>query len=299
MAEAATNAETAADPSSVAQAPAAGTRAVSRVLLAVAAYALFRWALGMIRLPLGTPGPVLLAAFVVVALGSIGLPIAIIAELARARIPGRAGVLMALGGLALWFGLASALRVTPSWLFPLSATLQDLGKVLAAGGLGIALGNAIREPNILVPAGVFAAFADFVVVNFGTVHQALQSQKGQAVVAAVSAKVPALHPKLVPLTIGPADFLFLGIFLACAVKFGMGLRRNAATLALVLAGSLVVIQMDLLSALPALAPMSVTFVALNWRKFRLSREEIVSTAVVIALAGALFLGYFLFLFPKK
>jgi hypothetical protein len=119
------------------------------------------------------------------------------------------------------------------------------------------------------------------------------------VVAAVSAQVPAVHPKLVPLTIGPADFLFLGIFLACAVKFDLGLRRNVFILAGVLAASLVVIQLDLLSALPALAPMSIAFVARNWRRFRLSREEIISTAVVIVLAGALFLGYFLFLFPKK
>lgn len=299
MAEAATNGEAATDSEPASPVIGENRNGLSRVLLALAAYALFRWALGVIRLPLGTPGPVLLLAFVVVALGSIGLPIAVIAELARARISGKAGVLVAALGLALWFGLVAVMRATPHGLLPLSATIQDLGKVLAAGGLGIALGAAIREPNILVPAGVFAAFADFVVVNFGTVHKALQSQKGQAVVAAVSAKVPAVHPRLVPLTIGPADFLFLGIFLACAVKFGMGLRRNAAVLALVLAASLVVIQMDLLGAVPALAPMSVTFVALNWRKFRLTREEIVSTAVVVVLAGALFLGYFLFLFPKK
>lgn len=295
MAETETNEGAPTDPKRVA----AGPGGPNRVLLALAAYALFRWALGVIQLPLGTPGPLLLLAFIVVALGSIGLPIAIIAELARARISGKVGVLVAVVGLGLWFGLVAVVRGTPLGLLPLSATLQDVGKVLAAGGLGIALGAAIREPNILVPAGVFAAFADFVVVNFGTVHKALQSQKGQAVVAAVSAKVPAVHPKLVPLTIGPADFLFLGIFLACAVKFDLGLRRNAFFLAGVLAASLVVIQLDLLAALPALAPMSIAFVALNWRRFRLSREEIISTAVVIVLAGALFLGYFLFLFPKK
>lgn len=299
MAEAATNSEAAPDSGPASPAARGDQTGWRRVLLALAAYALFRWALGVIRLPLGTPGPVLLLAFIVVALGSIGLPIGVIAELARARISGKAALLLSTLGLALWFGLRALLHATPHALLTLSGTAQDLGIVLAAGGVGILLGTAIREPNILVPAGVFAAFADFVVVNFGTVHKALQSQKGQAVVAAVSAKVPAVHPRLVPLTIGPADFLFLGLFLACAAKFGLGLRRNAAVLAVVLAGSLVAIQMDLLSALPALAPMSVTFVALNWRRFRLSRDEVVSTAVVIVLAGALFLGYFLFLFPKK
>jgi hypothetical protein len=294
MAETGTNEEPAAEPDSGAARPGAAW-----IWAALAAYVLFRWTVGVVRLPLGTPMGVLLFASAIVALGSIGLPIALIAALARAQVKGLIAGLIAALGLGLWFGLVAVAKGVPAGLFPVVATLQDLGKVLAAGGVGLVFATPIREPNILVPAGAFAAFADFVVVNFGTVHHALKSSKGQAVIEAVSAKVPAIHPRLVTLTIGPADFLFLGIFLACAARFGMGLRRNAVLLAVVLAVSLMLIQANVVGALPALAPMSIAFVAANWRRFRLTREEIISTVVVIVFAGALFLGYFLFVYPKK
>ncbi|MGV3723249.1 MAG: hypothetical protein ACO1SX_20305 [Actinomycetota bacterium] len=250
-------------------------------------------------MPVGTPGGALALASAVVALGSIGLPILVIAALAAARPSGSATVLTSISGFALWAAAVFGITVAGGWFAPLGGMLQDLGKVLAAGGVGAALGRLIREPNILAPAGVFAAFADFVVVNFGTVHRALQTEKGQAMVAAVSAKVPAIHPRLTTLTIGPADFLFLGLFLMCAARFQMGLRKSAVLVAVVLAASLVAVQADVFQAVPALAPMSLAFVIANWRRFRLSRQEVVSTFVVIGLAGALFLGYFLFLFPKK
>lgn len=270
-----------------------------RVWSALAAYALFRVALEWIRLPAGTPGGALVLASAVVALGSIGLPILVIAALAAVRPSGRVTVLTALAGLALWLAAVAGAATAGAWFAPLGATLQDVGKVLAAGGLGAALGRLIREPNILAPAGVFAAFADFVVVNFGTVHRALQTEKGQAMVAAVSASIPAIHPRLTTLTIGPADFLFLGLFLVCAARFQMGLRKNVVLLSVVLAVSLVAVQADVIKAMPALAPMSLAFVIANLRCFRLSRQEVISTFVVIVLAGGLFLGYFLFLFPKN
>jgi len=291
------------DPGSI-QSPEAGDgrercRSSDKVWLAIGAYALFRLALELIRLPLQTPAGVLVLASTLVALGSIGLPIGVIAALCAARPSGRSLALIALAGLGVWFAAVAGMAAFGPWIAPLSGPLQDVGKVLAAGGIGAALGMLIREPNILAPAGVFAAFADFVVVNFGTVHRALQTAKGQAMVAAVSASVPAIHPRLIPLSIGPADFLFLGLFLMCAVRFEMGLRKNGVLLAVVLAASLLAIQADVVKAMPALAPMSIAFVIANWRHFRLSRQEVISTFVVIGLAGALFLGYFLFLFPKQ
>jgi hypothetical protein len=268
-------------------------RALPWVLVSAVAYLLFRLAFS-VQLPAVTPGWLIALATVVTAMGSIGLPIALLAALVRGVRSPLHGFLIALLGLGLWFGLAAGVRGGPVALL---GALQDLGKILAAGGVGIAISGGLREPNILLPAGVFAAFADFVVVRFGTVRHALSTPKGQAVLKAVSASVPSVHPTVAPLTIGPADFLFLGIFLACAARFDLGLRRNAVALAVVLALSLLLVQV--LPAVPALAPMSAAFLALNWRKFRLTRQEIVSTVVVLVLMGALFVGYFLWLFPKK
>lgn len=263
-----------------------------QVFLAVCTYALFRYLLAVLRLPVGTPDAALAVASLVTVTGAIALPIWAIAALTRAlRGPGQS-VLIAIAGLALWLGLL-LVRPSPN-LAPVFATLMDLGKIMAAGGVGMALAAALKEPNILLPAGLFAAFADFVVVTIGTVKQAQSTEKGQKLLEAVSAQAPAVHPRLPTLTIGPADFLFLGVFLACVLRFDLGLRRNAIALAVVLAGSLLLVSLADISV-PALAPMSLTFIALNWRKFKLSKQEIVSTFAVLGLVGALFVGYFVVL----
>lgn len=273
--------------------PDAAGEALRQAVLLFGTYALFRLGIGVLQLPVRTPDWLLLVANLAVALGSIGLPIAGIAALSRVGAPVWKWLLLAAAGVAVWIGLALVTPARPFFILAFSATLQDVGKILGAAGLGLALAHGIREPNILFPAGLFAAFADFVVVNFGTVKHALSSPKGQAVLKAVSAQVPAVHPKLIPLTIGPADFLFLGIFLGCAARFAMGLRRTAWVLAVVLALSLFLVP--LVGAIPALAPMSIAFVATNWRRFRLTREELVGSLVVLVVAGGLFLGYFLML----
>jgi hypothetical protein len=259
---------------------------------AIAAYAAFRFTLSVLRLPISTPNEVLALASLFTAVGAIALPIWAIASLTRALRGPAQSVLIAIAGLALWLSLL-LVRPTPS-VAPVLATLMDLGKILAAGGIGMALAAGLKEPNILLPAGLFAAFADFVVVTIGTVKHAQSTEKGQKLIEAVSAKAPAVHPRLTTLTVGPADFLFLGVFLACVLRFDLGLRRNAIALAVVLAGSLMLVALTGIS-IPALAPMSLTFIALNWRKFKLTKQEVLSTFVVLGLVGALFVGYFVML----
>ena len=104
MAEAGTHEETDSEPKS-----AAPPRSSAWIWAALAAYVVFRLTIGVVRLPLGTPAPVLLLASAVVALGSIGLPIALLAALARAKVQGLRAVLLAGFGLALWFGLLAVM----------------------------------------------------------------------------------------------------------------------------------------------------------------------------------------------
>lgn len=276
------------------QAAASGGRKIlPPVLLALLLYVLFRWVLGSVRLPAHTPGWLLVVAGIITCAGSLGFPILVIGALVR-NLRGALPILGAVAfGLALWLGLGALGR--PGVLV---GSLQDAGKVVAAAALGIGLGSILREPNILLPAGLFAAFADFVVVNFGTVKHALSTPKGQALVQSVSAQVPAVHPALPSLTIGPADFLFLGVFLACTQRFDMGVTRNAVVLGVVLAAALLEVLL-IGFPVPALAPMALAFVGLNWRKFRLTRDELIGTILVLVLAGGLFLGYFLLVYSKK
>ena len=267
--------------------------------LACLGYLFFRWALVWTHLPLRTPVLVLLLASGVVAAGSLGLPIAGIAAIVRTRKPNWTAFL-ALSGLAVW--LLLTLAVSRHWLtqlqYVLLSPVRDLGMIVTVAGFGILMASRLKELNILVPIGMFATFADFVVVHYGTVHRALSTTKGQQMLQSVSAKVPSVHPGIPLLTIGPADFLFLGVFLACADRFGLGVRRNALWFTVILTLSLLLVAITGWPV-PALAPMSLTLLALNWRRFRLTRDEWISTGAVLVLIGALFLGYFLFAFPRR
>jgi hypothetical protein len=288
-------------PESTSQRAAAG-RSEARVLaLWLAGYLLYRVLLPLVPLPAGRPSPVVLLLLMAVsAFAGIGIPIGLIAALIRTvkRVP--VYVWIAVGGALVWVGLlflgVRLGRSLPRTVWPLMSGIQDGAMILAVASVGAALATLLREPNILVPAGIFAAFADFVVVNFGTVHKALSTQKGQAVVQAVSAKLPSVGQGIPPLTVGPADFLFLGFFLCCATRFGWSLEGNARALTLVLAISLILVP--IIGAVPALAPMSIAFMAINWKRFRLTRDELIGSAAVLGVTGALFLGYFLFVFGR-
>ncbi|MFN3652933.1 MAG: hypothetical protein ACK47B_25425 [Armatimonadota bacterium] len=288
--------ESAPDPERNAEKGSAGP-----ALALLLAYALFRLALALVRLPLATPPWALLLVAAVSSVLSIGLPALAIAALARREPPRGRLVLGALVGLAVWLGLGFLMAQTRGAGWLLVSPVQDMAMIGAMAAAGIALGLSVREPNILFPAALFAAFADFVVVNFGTVNRALSTEGGQKLLQSVSAKVPTsqVHPGLAPwsLTIGPADFLFLGFFLACAARFNMGVSRNALVLGVVLGAALFLVPF--VHAVPALLPMAVAFVALNWRHFRLSRQELVGSVVVLLVTGALFWGYFLWVFPRN
>lgn len=250
----------------------------------LAGYAVFRLVAGLAQLPADAPAPAVAAATALVAVLSLGLPIAALAALARAGVRPAALLGLGLAGGIAWLALAP-------WPGLAAAVVRDAGKVTAAGCAGLALAAAIREPNILFPASLFAAVADVVVVTVGTVRETLSTEQGQAVLRAVSAEVPSVQAGLPPLTIGPADFLFLGVFLAAAARFGMDVRRTAWGLTLILAAALLLVPF--VHAVPALAPMALGFLAVNCRSLRLTRQEFWGSVIVVALAGALFLGYFL------
>lgn len=256
----------------------------ARLAVSLTGYILFRLAAPLLQLPADLAPPLLLSLMLAAALGGIGLPIMLIAALVEAANGWRALLIVAAAGALAWAGGAA--------LGDGTGVVSDIGKILLASAAGIGLARLLREPNILLPAMLFAAFADFVVVNFGTVHQALRPEnvRGQELVRAVSAEVPRLHTALPVLTIGPADFLFLGLLLGCAVRFALAPRATAWTFVLVLVVSLVAVPV--IGPVPALAPMALAFLVVNWRGLRLSRQEIAASIAVLAGAGALFFAFF-------
>src|SRR4051794_4597972 len=122
----------------------AGVKAESgagAVLAVLGAYVLFRWAAAVIRLPERTPAWVLGVVFVITAAASIGLPIGGIGALVRWRMrrPAIGILIVTAAGALLVLGLQPrALQALPA-AAPLAGGLQDLGKILAAAGVGLAL----------------------------------------------------------------------------------------------------------------------------------------------------------------
>ena len=238
-----------------------------------------------INLPVRSP-----AAFIAVALVSnalfIFLALAINASLAYAvRAPVPSFVLFAIG--AIGWGLSQKIDAKHDPGLVLD-TAGELYFAIAAGGLGILVSTAIREPNILLPAAVFAAFADYFMVHYGTVHVALtHGPAGQKLINAMSAHVPRLHNHLPVLTVGMADFVFLAFFFACVFRFDLNFKATFIALFILLTLSL--FSVAVIGPIPALAPMALGFVAVNFRRFKLSRSELqaMGTAGVIVLVLAL------------
>ncbi len=156
----------------------------------------------------------------------------------------------------------------------------SLSIMLGAAGIGYMVALRIKDRNLILPVVMFAAYIDFWTVTRGPVSVVME--KAPDVVVAVSAPIPqAGTGTFMPVSmVGPGDFLFLALVFAAVHRLGMNGARNFwfvyAAMALGMAGVLA----GLVTVLPALIVLAIAVVAANWREFKLSREEKISTAVV-------------------
>jgi hypothetical protein len=268
----------------------------------IAAYLALQVVGRFVRLPAGTPIPVVLGVVVASVVGFMLLSIAMTAALTRASLAPRAAIVALAGGLALWLGLllyggtltAGGARPGRATALALAQGV-DLGRTLAAVGIGTLVAALVRDRNLMLPAAVFAAFADYFMVHYGTVHQALSSEKGQKLLEAMSSKTPEIRVGGLPipvLSVGMADIVFIAFFLACAIRLELNARGTLLAFAVILPLALLLVLITGWPV-PALMPMALAFVLVNWRYFRLSQEERKAVAIaagVVALATA---GFFI------
>lgn len=212
-----------------------------------------------------------------------------------------AGVLV---GLVLQFGLP-AQGHDPSVGLVL-ASFRPSGLIIWSASLGALLGTLIRDYNMLVPISVFLiGFDFFLVLTPAGITQAVLGAAPE-MVGQVAYTTPAVRSEAneVPLQpfalIGPADFLFLSMFLVALNRFGESARATflwvlpalgAYLLIVLLLGHLSLGPFSL-AALPALIPMAIVVLAVNWNTFKLSRDEKISLTVVTFLVLALIAGSF-------
>lgn len=150
----------------------------------------------------------------------------------------------------------------------------------AAISLGYLVSLRVKDRNLLLPIVMFAAYIDFWTVTRGPVSHMMK--KAPEVVNAVSTPIPhAGAGAFMPATmIGPGDFIFMALVFAVVHRFAMRPSRNYWFVFGAMTIGMLAVSIGLLPMLPALTVLAIAVVGANWRSFKLSREEKISTAVV-------------------
>jgi len=194
--------------------------------------------------------------------------------------------------LALWFLIPFSVRIMrPETAFFLLAPWRNLFMILAATFFGCLVSLAIREPGILLPGVLVAGMVDYWGVYYGTTLHVIQT--APKVVEKVSVKLPALGMFGPVATIGPGDFVFLGLFFSAMYRHNLKVSATFwVFLALLVPCMLVVIAFGI--SIPALVPMAVAMLLVNHDQMRLTKSEKFATLyILILLATALaLLTYF-------
>lgn len=200
---------------------------------------------------------------------------------AAARLPLSTPFLLTAGAL-LGAPMGTVLILQQQKVFPplwLLLTANNFFLPIAAALVGAGIGRVIRHPNTLLAGAGFAIFFDIVVVTMGTVAQLMKS--GSNVIAAVSVgagSVPSGMPdvKTYPLvsgvTIGPADVLFLALFLSAVYAMRLSRRSTFAWMYVLLMLALVIVETIGLP-IPALVPMGIAVLIANARHGAFTRAE--------------------------
>jgi len=224
-----------------------------------------------------------------------------------AHLPHGAGFLIAVGALfAAPVGAVVLLHSLRIGVLPLVAvSANNLFLPVAAALVGAGVGRVIKHPNTLLAAAGFAVFFDIVMVTMGTVALLLQSNSRVVTAFSVGGGVaggppPIPRPGFLPppppltgVTIGPADVLFLGLFLSAIAYLRLSERATLVWMFGLLALALVFVELRGLPV-PALAPMGVAVVLANLRHAAFTRQEkrdlAIGATFAVFLAGLLVAG---------
>jgi hypothetical protein len=257
----------------------------------IGALALLRILIGFVTLPLAVL-PVVNGLLVMVYLAAPILAIFFAAD--HPWRPSHA-VAFLVGGLAVWGGMIALDVLVLGRQGPISGVaraVQDAGLATWCVGLGALLATLVRDKNILIPIAIFLAIYDafLVLTPVGPTAQFLEHMPEVLHTGGMSVPAVADRPTggraAISATVGPADLVFLGAFFIALFRFRM---RTEATLRWTLPALIVYMVLVGLFGipLPALIPIGIVLVAVNWREFRLTRDEKISTAVVVVIGLAL------------
>jgi hypothetical protein len=169
-------------------------------------------------------------------------------------------------------------------------------------GVGTLLSLVVRDKNLMIPIAVFLiGFDMFLVFNPDSPTRRI-IENAPAVTQNVLATVPAAKSTETPKSgvydfarVGPADLLFAATFFTLMFRFDMRAKKTLTWLIPVLVAYLLVVILFSgvsigpisLSMLPAMVPIGLTVLLVNWREFKLQGQETVGVVLVTALSVAL------------
>lgn len=262
--------------------------------VALAGLALIRIGLGFLAVPVGLVMPM----SVLVTAIFLAVPVyAVFAASSHKWTPKLAGLFVVLG-LALHFGVGSMVRfelLGTGVVAAMGGAVAQTGFFLWCIGLGVLLATLLKEKNLLLPVSAFLAGFDIflVLTPIGITQQIMKRAPEVLPVAGLNIPKPSATPTMGPVEpfafVGPADFLFMGMFFVAIYRFNMRSRETA--LWMIPAILVYLLLALLLGPIPLLVPIGLVVLAVNWREFKLNKEEKLSTLALMAvLAGLIAFG---------
>lgn len=261
--------------------------ALTRFFAVLAGLAAIRLTLGFVSFPIAVL-PALNLALAAIFLAAPVLAVYWAAD--RTWTPRSVGLFL-VSGLVIW-GVSIAMDLNVfGGKGVASAVVNAIGQVGLATwcvGLGALLTSLLREKNILVPVAIFLAVWDafLVLTPVGPTSQFLKNAPQVLNTIGMSIPIAASEPTTgraaVGAYVGPADLVFLGTFFVALFRFEMRTKETLRWMIPALVAYLVVVLVFGLP-LPALVPIGLVVMLVNWREFKLSKDEKLSTLVVAAI----------------
>lgn len=180
----------------------------------------------------------------------------------------------------------------------LLSPVAQTGLMIWCIGLGALISSLLRDKNILIPVAIFlVGFDIFLVLTPLGFTQKMMQQNPNLLnnVALAIPKSTSVAQSVQTATVakaglvGPADLVFLGAFFLAMFRFNMRPKQTLRVMIPVLIGYMTVVLLTGLS-LPALVPIGLVTLVVNWKEFNLNKDEKAST-IVLALIVLGILGF--------
>jgi len=265
--------------------------------LLLLALALVRIAIGFIPVPTSA----IAASSVAVSVFFVAVPIFALFAASSATWRWQTALALVVGGALVQVGGALAARQLGDPLAQgVLISLSQTGLVFWCFGIGALLALILKDQNLLLPIAIFLALFDMwlVFAPEGFVQQSMKA--APQVLGNIAYQVPS--PQTQPtgglarplLYVGPADYLFLSMFFVALHRFRMRTQATFRWMVPVLAIYLLIVltlgDVQLgpirLGALPALVPIGIVVLLVNRKEFRLTRDEKISTLLILVLGSA-------------